>query len=110
MRLLKHETLPNTTNRKGQEAYPEAQEVADRTRMVCTLKSYQSPSRAGVKESMSRQVPRLLTSSISDNVYIVTSYEERDGLFIAREKFNVTKEVNAIIKSRTKHHKRKESE
>lgn len=50
---------------------------------------------------MSRQEPMLMQSPLSKRVYVVTSYvDEGDGLFTARQKFDVTEQFDALTAMR----------
>lgn len=50
---------------------------------------------------MSKQKPMLMESPLTDCVYIVTSYVDNgNGMFTARQKYDVTEQFEAIAKHR----------
>ena len=50
---------------------------------------------------MSKQTPMLMESLITKRVYIVTSYVDNgNGMFTARQKYDVTEQFEAIAKQR----------
>ena len=50
---------------------------------------------------MARKPPRLMVSSLTDRVYIVTAYKEMEnGLIVSNTKFDVTDEFTAIVAQR----------
>lgn len=50
---------------------------------------------------MSKQEPMLMESPLTNRVFVATSYESLDGgAFLAREKFDVTEQFDALAKQR----------
>ena len=48
-----------------------------------------------------KQEPMLMESPLTKRVYVVTSYKHLEGArFLAREKFDVTEQFEALAKSR----------
>lgn len=49
----------------------------------------------------SKQEPMLMESPLSGRVYVVTRYEASgDGLFMAKEKFDITEQFEALARVR----------
>lgn len=48
-----------------------------------------------------KQVPMIMESPLTKRVFIVTSYQDNnDGTFIARQKYDVTKEFDELARQR----------
>ena len=52
---------------------------------------------------MTKQQPMLMESPLTKRVYVVTSYKDNgNGVFTARQKYDVTEQFDALAKKRVK--------